>query len=177
MEPVDEQVREQEEAPKAATNSSGGRHLTGPEAWLRPFDELKEGDTFVSKSRTITEADVVQFAALTGDWHPAHSDATWAEENIFGQRVAHGMLVVCYAIGLVPNDYIMALRRMKTLVFKRPVFFGDTIHVEGKVAKMASMSEEVGMVTGRWKIVNQKDETIAKLELEALWRRKPFGSG
>jgi 3-hydroxybutyryl-CoA dehydratase len=156
------------------TKEDGGRHLSGPEAWLRPFDELRAGDTFASRARTITEADVVQFAALTGDWHPAHSDVTWAEENIFGQRVAHGMLVVCFAIGLVPNDYVMALRRIKNMVFKNPVFFGDTIHVEGKVARKMDMTDEVGMITGRWKIVNQRDETICKLEIEALWRRNPL---
>src|SRR5437588_4955635 len=84
-------------------------------SWLRPFDELEVGDQFRSRSRTITETDVVQFAGLTGDWHPAHTDATWAGNNIFGRRVAHGMLCVCYAIGLVPNEYVMALRRIKNL--------------------------------------------------------------
>ena len=150
------------------------RHLSGPDAWLRPFDDLRAGDTFVSRGRTVTEADVVQFAALTGDWHPAHTDVTWATENVFGERVAHGMLVVCYAIGLVPNDYVLALRRLKNLVFKRPVFFGDTMRVEGRVIRTTPMSDEVGMIGGRWRIVNQDSETIAKLELEALWRREPL---
>ena len=81
------------------------------------------------------------------------------------------MLVVCFAIGLVPNDYVMALRRIKNMVFKSPVFFGDTIHVEGKVARKLPMTDDVGMITGRWRIVNQSDETICKLDIEALWRR------
>ncbi len=156
-----------------SATESEKRHLRGPAAWLQPFDELREGDTFTSRARTITEADVVQFAALTGDWHPAHTDVTWAEANMFEQRVAHGMLVVTFAMGLVPNDYIMALRRMRNVVFKKPVFFGDTIRVEGKAARIREMAPEVGMVTGRWRIVNQHDETTVKMELDALWRRNP----
>jgi acyl dehydratase len=141
------------------------------------MDELRVGDMFTSRARTITEADVIGFAGLTGDFHPAHTDATWAEENIFGQRVAHGMLAVCYSIGLVPNDYIMALRRIRNIVFKRPVFFGDTIRVVGKAVRIIEMSDEVGLVTGRWKVVNQNDETVVTMELDALWRRTRLEPG
>lgn len=148
-----------------------GRHLSGPGAWLRPLDDLRVGDTFTSRGRTITEADVVGFAALTGDWHPAHTNVVWAADNMFGERVAHGMLVVCYAIGLVPNDYIMALRRMRNVVFKKPVLFGDTVHVEGKATNILVMSDEVGMVTGRWRIVNQHGKTAVTMDIDALWRR------
>src|SRR4051794_32558676 len=109
--------------PTAAPETSDKRHFRAdPGVWLQPFDNLRKGDTFHTKSRTITEADVVQFAMTTADWHPAHTDETWAENSIFGRRVAHGMLVVAYSIGLVPNDYVLALRRMKNVVFKRPVF-------------------------------------------------------
>ncbi|HEX8066926.1 MAG TPA: MaoC/PaaZ C-terminal domain-containing protein [Thermoleophilaceae bacterium] len=139
----------------------------------RPFEDLRVGDTFETRARTVTEADVVQFAALTGDWHPAHSDETWAEENMFGRRVAHGMLIVAYSLGLVPNDAIVALRRITKINFKQPVFLGDTIHVEGKIAGKRPMSPEAGMVTGRWRTKNQDGETIATMELEALWRRAP----
>ena len=55
-----------------------------------------------TRGRTITEADVVSFAALTGDWHPQHADAEWASQGRFGERVAHGMLVLSYALGLMP---------------------------------------------------------------------------
>lgn len=146
-------------------------NFSDPRLWLKPFDELVRGDTFRTKARTITESDVVQFAALTADWHPAHTDATWAEKNMFGQRVAHGMLLVSYSIGLVPNDYVLALRRLKNVVFKRPVFLGETIHVEGKVARLTPMDERAGMVTGRWKIVKQNGDMAASMEIEALWRR------
>ena len=138
----------------------------------QPWENVRIGDTFKTRSRTVTEADVVQFAAMTGDWHPAHSDETWASESIFGRRVAHGMLVISYSLGLVPNDPILALRRIKSINFKRPVFLGDTIYVHGKVAGKREMSPEAGMVTGRWRTKNQDDQTICTMELEALWRRE-----
>ena len=62
--------------------------------WSAPYEELEAGQTFTTRGRTVTEADVVGFAALTGDWHPQHTDAVWAAESPFGERIAHGLLVV-----------------------------------------------------------------------------------
>jgi 3-hydroxybutyryl-CoA dehydratase len=137
----------------------------------RPFDEMVEGDRFASRARTITEADVVNFACASGDWHPAHTNKLWAEKNIFGERVAHGMLLLAFAIGLVPNTYVVALRRLKNVVYKEPVRFGDTVHVEGKVHRLRPFNEEVGMVTALWKLVNQRGEVCLKMEFEMLWQR------
>ncbi|HEX8648061.1 MAG TPA: MaoC/PaaZ C-terminal domain-containing protein [Thermoleophilaceae bacterium] len=138
-----------------------------------PFHQLEVGGRFISRARTITETDVVNFAALTADWHPLHTNAEHAKESIFGQRVAHGMLLLSYSIGLVPNEYVVALRRLKNVTFKKPVFFGDTIRVEGTVVNLKPMpGDEVGMVTGRWRILNQHDQTVFKLEIEALWSNK-----
>src|SRR5204862_7517956 len=78
------------------------------------FDDLRIGDAMESSGRTVTEYDVVSFASLTGDWHPQHADAAWAAESPFGRRIAHGMLVISYALGLLPIDprVVMALRSM-----------------------------------------------------------------
>jgi 3-hydroxybutyryl-CoA dehydratase len=86
------------------------------------FDGLKPGQRFTTRARTITESDVVAFATLTGDLHPQHVDADWAAASRFGERVAHGMLVLSYAVGLVPldPDRVVALRRVREAVFKRP---------------------------------------------------------
>lgn len=146
----------------------------GPEAWLRPFDQLRVGETFISRARTITETDVVRFAALTGDHHPSHTDAVWAEAEGLGGIEAHGLMSVCYSIGLVPNDYVMALRGVKDLSFERPVRPGDTIRVHGEIARLLPMTEEAGMVSGRWLVLNQRAETVATMDLEALWRRAPL---
>ena len=103
------------------------------------FDRLEAGAAITTRGRTITEADLVSFAALTGDWHPQHADAEWASGSPFGERIAHGMLVLSMAAGLVPFDpqRVVALRRVRDVVFKRPVRFGDTITVHGQVKALS----------------------------------------
>ena len=102
------------------------------------FDALEVGHAFKTRGRTVTESDVASFASLTGDMHPQHTDAVWASESVFGERIAHGMLVLSYALGQMAFDpeHVMALRGVRDVVFKRPVRLGDTIHVRGKVAEL-----------------------------------------
>ena len=141
--------------------------------WSAPYEELEAGQTFITRGRTVTEADVVGFAALTGDWHPQHTDAVWAAESPFGERIAHGMLVVSFAVGLVPfdPDRVLALRRVADAMFKRPVKFGDTMHVTGRVAELGAGSDEAGLVTFQWQVVNQDGKTVCRARIEVLWRR------
>jgi acyl dehydratase len=138
-----------------------------------PFDDLHEGLRFETRGRTVTEADVVAFAAQTGDWHPQHSDAEWAANSEFGERIAHGMLVLSYAVGMVPFDpeRILALRRVADAVFKRPVRFGDTIRVVGRVVSCSEVSDAAGLVTLGFQIVNQHGETVVRARVEVVWRR------
>jgi 3-hydroxybutyryl-CoA dehydratase len=137
----------------------------------QPFDLLEVNRPFSSRARTITEADVVGFAAITGDWHPQHTDAEFGAGSHFGQRVAHGLLLVGVAVGLVPNDYVIALRRVDSVVFKNPVVFGDTVHVEGVIRAKDVINEDAGLVSARWRIVNQRDDLVFKMDLQAVWRR------
>jgi 3-hydroxybutyryl-CoA dehydratase len=142
------------------------------------FDDLRIGDAMESSGRTITEYDVVSFASLTGDWHPQHADAAWAAESPFGRRIAHGMLVISYALGLLPIDprVVMALRSMDGAVLKRPVGLGDTIRVQAKVANLRPLGDEAGLVTLAVRIINQDGELVARMEIVVLWRRKPGAS-
>jgi 3-hydroxybutyryl-CoA dehydratase len=139
------------------------------------FDDLRIGDAMESSGRTVTEYDVVSFASLTGDWHPQHADAAWAAESPFGRRIAHGMLVISYALGLLPIDprVVLALRSMDKVVLKRPVGLGDSIRVRAKVADLRPLGDETGFVTLAVRIVNQVDELVARLEIVVLWRRQP----
>ena len=99
---------------------------------------------------------MVGFAALTGDWHPQHTDAVWAKESAFGERIAHGLFVISLAGGLVPFDpeRVVALRRVGDVVFKRPVRLGDTIRVQGRVAEVADVGGDAGLVAFAWSVVN-----------------------
>jgi acyl dehydratase len=140
-----------------------------------PYDDLREGMAFTTRGRTMTEADVVGFAAQTGDWHPQHTDASWAAGSVFGERIAHGLLVLSCAVGLLEFDpeRVVALRRVSDAVFKRPVRLGDTIHVEATVAGRSEVAEDAGLVALGLRIVNQHDELVIRARAEVLWRRDP----
>ena len=140
--------------------------------WSAPFEAIEEGARFTTRGRTITESDVVSFAALTGDWHPQHADAEWARTSAFGERIAHGMLVVSFAVGLVPLDpgRVVALRRVRDAVFRRPVRLGDTIHVEGRVAGVRPAGEDAGLVTLAIDVVRQDGLRACAAQVEVLWR-------
>lgn len=143
-----------------------------------PFEQLVAGEEFSSRGRTVTEADVVGFAALTGDWHPQHADAAWAQSSAFGERIAHGMLVVSFAVGLVPldPDRVVALRRITDATFKRPVRLGDTIRVAGRVESTRDADELTGLVTLAWRVLNQEDRVVCRVRVEVLWRRDSLGA-
>jgi 3-hydroxybutyryl-CoA dehydratase len=139
----------------------------------KSFDELEVGERFTTPGRTIGEADITGFATLTGDTHPQHTDAEWAEASRFGERIAHGLLVLSCAAGLVPfdPDRVVALRKVGDAVFKAPVKIGDTVHVEGEVTKKRELDDGHGLVECRWKVVNQDAKTVLRVSVEVVWRR------
>jgi acyl dehydratase len=139
----------------------------------RDFDALEVGERFRTESRTVDEADIASFATLTGDTHPQHVDAEWATDSRFGERIAHGLLVLSYASGLMPFDpeRVVALRRIGDAVFKQPVFIGDTVHVEGEVVQTRPIDDENGLVACRWKVLNQHGKLVLRASVELVWRR------
>ena len=139
----------------------------------QPDHEPRIGAEAVSRGRTITEADLVSFAALTGDWHPQHADAEWASRSRFGERVAHGMLVLSFAVGLVDFDpeRVVALRGLDSATFKRPVMIGDTIRVRSRVEAARPLDDEHLLVAFGWRVENQDGKLVARARVEALWRR------
>jgi 3-hydroxybutyryl-CoA dehydratase len=141
--------------------------------WSDPFDDLLVGQRFQSAERTVTEADVIGFCALTGDWHPQHCDPDWAARSPFGERIAHGMLILSLAVGLVPLDpqRVLALRRASDVVFKRPVRLGETISVEGELKALAPIAERAGLVDFSWSIRNRAGALVCRARVQVLWRR------
>ena len=99
------------------------------------FDEFKVGETFRTRGRTITEADIVNFAMFSGDWYPLHTDADYAKNSPFGERIAHGMIVLSVMTGLIQLEpgYIIAFYGMDRVRFINPTKIGDTIRVESVV--------------------------------------------
>ena len=136
------------------------------------FGEFTDGAEFTTRGRTITEGDLTSFSALTGDWHPQHSDAEWAARSRFSGRVAHGMLVLSYAVGLMPFDpeRVVALRGLESATFKRPVAIGDTIRVRCRVESTRRLDDRNALVTLSLRVVNQHGRTVALGSLHAVCR-------
>ena len=139
-------------------------------------EELRVGTRLRGLGRTITEADVVSFAAITGDWHPQHVDADWAAESTFGERIAHGMLVLSYSIGLMGFDpeRVVALRGIDSLTFKRPVAIGESIRAEAEVEEVRPVDAENQLVTLRWRVLGADDRLALRARITILAR--PEGS-
>ena len=136
------------------------------------FGELAIGDRFVTAARTVGEGEILQFADLTGDAHPQHVDPDWAASSRFGEQIAHGLLVLSFAVGLLPldPDRVVALRRLGDAVFKQPVKIGDTLHVEGEISRTQELDPEHGLVEARLRIVNQHGRLAVRATVELVWR-------
>ncbi len=130
------------------------------------FEDLVEGQKFVSRGRTVTEADVVGFAGLSGDFNSIHLDTEATKDGIFGQRVAHGILGIAMATGFLDNlglftESMGAMLSIEQWDFKGPVFIGDTLHLELIIeSKRLTSKGNAGVVRRRLQLVNQKDEVV-----------------
>ncbi len=143
----------------------------------RFFDQLQVGEAFTSQGRTITEADVVQFAGISGDYNPLHVDQEYAAGTVFRARIAHGLLVQSVASGLawqlgLFEGTIAALKEM-VIRFQGPVLFGDTVRIELRVAeKDPEPSTRRGWVRFDARVVNQRGETVIEGSWTTLMLRK-----
>ena len=145
------------------------------------FEEFESGQTFTSPARTVTEADIVAFAGLSGDFNQIHTDAEYSNTQPFGQRVAHGLLVLSIASGLavqigVLEGTIIAFREIDKWKFTKPVFIGDTIHVVMEVKESKHIPRlNGGIVVIQLSVRNQSDEVVMKGNWTALMHSKPEG--
>jgi len=130
------------------------------------FDQMNEGDEFYTAARTVTEADVVTFAGLSGDYNPLHVDEKWAKGNTpFGTRIAHGALVHAISTGLTNQlglfeGTAIGVVEMVTR-FVQAVRFGDTVNAVIKVIeKKESKKPDRGIVNINVKVYNQEDVLV-----------------
>jgi 3-hydroxybutyryl-CoA dehydratase len=127
------------------------------------FEDFTVGQKFVTKARTITESDIVNFAGLSWDHNQLHTDAEYAASTLYGKRIAHGLLGVIAHAGLsyeLTAESLLALLEL-TWQFKAPIFIGDTIHVEQTVKNLReSRSPDRGVMTFEKEVINQKDEVV-----------------
>ncbi len=128
------------------------------------FEDFEPGMKFETSGKTITEADIVNFAGISGDWNRIHLDEEFAKKTPFGKRIAHGLLTLSITSGLITRlrlteDSLIAFYGIEKLRFTKPVFIGDTIRaiveLEGKEDK-----GDYGVVAFRISTLNQRDEVV-----------------
>lgn len=142
------------------------------------FEEIAEGFRIASQGRTITEADVVAFAGVSGDYNPLHTDAEYAGKTMFGARIAHGLLGLSVASGLAWQLGFMlgtveAFRDL-TWTFRKPTMLGDTVHIVAQCsAKKPIRGYAGGLVTFEIAVLNQKGETTQKGTWTLLVKGQP----
>ena len=142
------------------------------------FEEYNVGDSATSAARTVTEADVVAFAALSGDWTAIHVDAEQAAKGMFGERVAHGLLGLSIASGLAVRlgfleDTVLAFRELEWK-FSAPIKIGETIHVCARVTEKRAMPRlGGGSVVFGVEVLNQRGEVTQRGTWTMLIKSSP----
>lgn len=143
------------------------------------FEEFSVGQKIASVGRTVTEGDIMTFAGLTGDYNQIHTDAAFAAGTQFGQRIAHGLLGLSIAVGLLMRTgalegTVLAFREIVEWKFVKPVFIGDTLRVEMEAKELKAMPRiGGGQALVALDVKNQKDETLMRGTLTVLVASKP----
>ena len=137
---------------------------------MRYYDDFQLNDTIVTRARTVTETDIVMFAAFSGDWHPLHTDEEYSKKAFFGERIGHGFLVLSVASGLMglAEMAVLAFYGMDRVRFLAPTKIGDTLKVEMEVADIDERSEQSGLITFKTTVKNQVDEAVAVMDMKLL---------
>ena len=141
------------------------------------FEDFEADRTFVSATRTIEESEIVSFAGLTGDRHPLHLDDEYAKRSPFGRRIAHGAFIFSVSIGLTTSldlvsDTLVAFYGVDRMRFTKPVFIGDSVMVEKRVAATRPTGPNNGLVTFHSTVRNQHGDTVLTYEDTLIVRRR-----
>jgi len=138
------------------------------------LEDFSKGQTFAGEPRKITAADVLAFAALTGDKHPIHYDDEYAKTTWFGRPIVHGLhLMALTALGAAPiserleQSMIAMLEQQAS--FQKPVFKDDTLRPQFEIEGIAHRpGREWGTLAIKVRLINQRDETV--LEARHVYR-------
>ncbi len=142
------------------------------------FEDFESAPELATRGRTITEADVMAFAGLTGDFVELHTNEEFARQTPFGRRIAHGALVFSVSIGLATrtntlDDTLLAFAGVDKLRFVAPVFLGDTVRVTKRVAERKDLGPAQGLVVFETRVYNQRDEMVLTYFDKMLLKRRP----
>jgi acyl dehydratase len=141
------------------------------------FEEIQVGDEYLSPGRTVTEADIVAFAGLSGDYNVLHTDAEFMKTSIFGERIAHGLLGLAISSGLGTRAVSRPFATLAFLGlkwrFKGPIKIGDTIKARMKIIdKRETSKPDRGIVIVQRAVLNQRGEVVQEGETEIMVERR-----
>lgn len=141
------------------------------------YEDFEVGSEFITTGRTITEADLMQFAALTGDWNQLHTDEEYAKKSPFGRRIAHGLYGLALMEGmkfrLGHGDGTAIASLSWTVKFAKPIFIGDTVRTRWRITdKRTTRQPDRGIITETVELVNQRDEVVTEAEHLLMLRRR-----
>lgn len=143
------------------------------------FEDFAAGQTYLTPARTITEADVVSFAGWSWDTNPVHTDAEFAARGRFGKPIAHGLLGMSVAMGLVSRLGIfegssIALLGVDDWQFRGPIVAGDTVRCEVHILAVRPTSNgEAGILDRQFDVLNQRDERVQQGRIGLMVARRP----
>lgn len=145
----------------------------------RFWEEIEIGEEYESPGRTVTEADIVIFAGLSGDYNVLHTDAEFMKGSIFGERIAHGLLGLAIQSGLLarvmPPYATVAFGGLRWK-FKGPIKIGDTIRVRARVVAKRETKPDRGVVVLGRTVLNQRNEIVQEGETDLVVERRASGS-
>jgi acyl dehydratase len=137
------------------------------------YDELEVGQVFRSGGRTVTETDVVNFCALTGNWIEIHSNVKYASKTRFGKRLVQGSLTYSIVTGLIQFGLgIQANYGIDNMRFLSPVFIGDTIYAVCEVVGKKEKDGKYGVTKFLMKAMNQDGVVVQQGEWSLLMLRR-----
>ncbi len=141
---------------------------------MKYFDDFEQGEVIKTGGRTITETDIVNFCMFSGDWYPLHCDKEFAQKSPFGERIAHGMLVLSVTSGLLPlrEMAIIAFYGMDKVRFKAPTKIGDTLKLEITVLEKEDKGDAGGIVSFESRVKNQRQEDVVVSTLRIMISKK-----
>ncbi|MEW6185082.1 MAG: MaoC/PaaZ C-terminal domain-containing protein [Thermodesulfobacteriota bacterium] len=144
---------------------------------VKYFDDFTLGESFETNGITIEQGDISQFAGLSGDYNPLHTDEEYAKETPFGGRIAHGMLVVSKMTGKFNqlgywDGSVMAMVETGW-TFQRPVKAGDTVFAKITVAELKeSGKKDKGVATLKFEVLNQRQEVTMEGFLKLMLKNR-----
>ena len=143
------------------------------------FEQFEIGHKVTTPGRTISEADILGFAGVSGDFNSIHTDAVYTATTPFGERVAHGLLILAIVSGLavrtgVMEGTVIAFREIRDWKFSQPVFIGDTIYADMEVIELKALPRlGGGSITLEVNVKNQDEATVMRGKWIALMQSQP----